>query len=486
MKKLVGNITTLKCIFITLLFINVGYSQTISPKKLDATAICASASFNQYNATFVYRDFPSGTTFSIELSNENGSFANPIATTINTITNISATEQNINFAIPTTIVGSPNYKLRAKSSTGVTSAPFLNFSNEESFSVYFYTYTKSFFINDANPNASFCSGGSLRLSVYNPTPENQNSSPANYSNIKYKWYRNNLLLSGQSGTSIIVNTTGEYYSEIDYGPVCSDVNFGSNRVNVVNGDLANASINSSAGNPICSATLNTTLSTVSSALSYQWYKDNKEIEGATASEYITSEAGNYSVDIDFDGCKTTTSINLLVETLNATINVEEISFIGNGQIVPVEITTSVSNPEYKWFFEEELLPSVTTNTFNATQVGNYKAIVTDISDECFASKVFEFQLSSVIDPNVTKIPNTITPNNDDVNDFWVLPEEYAIGSNAKVVVMDPQGKIVVDTKEYQNNWPQEKIEYKNTVPIYYYIITPENGSAKKGTITIIN
>jgi hypothetical protein len=51
--------------------------------------------------------------------------------------------------------------------------------------------------------------------------------------------------------------------------------------------------------------------------------------------------------------------------------------------------------------------------------------------------------------------------------------------------MDAYGKVVLKTNDYQNNWPQDEINFKNVNPVYYYIITTANNNTKKGSITII-
>jgi hypothetical protein len=45
-----------------------------------------------------------------------------------------------------------------------------------------------------------------------------------------------------------------------------------------------------------------------------------------------------------------------------------------------------------------------------------------------------------VDPNVVLIPNYISPNNDGVNDTWILPQEY--GSNTEIVLLNSRGEVV--------------------------------------------
>jgi hypothetical protein len=47
-----------------------------------------------------------------------------------------------------------------------------------------------------------------------------------------------------------------------------------------------------------------------------------------------------------------------------------------------------------------------------------------------------------VDPNVVLIPNYISPNNDGVNDTWILPQEYVSGSNTEIVLLNSRGEVV--------------------------------------------
>ena len=56
-----------------------------------------------------------------------------------------------------------------------------------------------------------------------------------------------------------------------------------------------------------------------------------------------------------------------------------------------------------------------------------------------------------------------------------------------MTILSSLGEIVFETDNYDNynGWPQTSIEFKNFNPVYYYIITPNGGSAKKGSITLL-
>jgi hypothetical protein len=478
------------------------FAQTIAPQKLPFSQICAGAPhptkpgevFNEFQAQFKIMGFNANEVFVVELSDPSGSFVTAqIATT--TLAPLAgtppdtATDRTLTFAIPTNLVGSDTYQLRVKSSTGVTSTSF-NINVPGSVKVlpaFFKAYNGPFFINDKSNTVSYCNGGSVALTIYNPTPSIPSSSPANYPQLKYNWYKDGILISGQSGSSLVVNSNGEYYAEINYGP-CSDVNYSSQRVNVTGVSGAAASIVSSSGNPFCSSLGNTTL-TASAGNAYVWKKENAVIAGATAQTYQTNLPGIYTCDVDFGGCKSTGSIDLKVFEINSTISgvdVDKVNAISEGETLSVTTTTTAVSPSYQWFLNDVLIAGESTNSLEVSAEGKYKVIISQTSG-CQIINEFLFEVSFKKNFNVPQVSNIVTPNGDSINDTWIIPDQYISGTNTQVMILSSSGEIVFQTNDYDNynGWPQTAIEFNNYNPVYYYIITPSGQSAIKGSITLV-
>ena len=121
-------------------------------------------------------------------------------------------------------------------------------------------------------------------------------------------------------------------------------------------------------------------------------------------------------------------------------------------------------------------------------MSNYNFIRTGLSyfitTSCNASTEFPFIVREAF-PNVEKIPNLISPNGDGENDTWVIPQTYVSGTDTEVILISYQGRIELKTNSYQNNWPENQLDFKAINPIYYYIITTSDGKIKKGTITVV-
>lgn len=456
------------------------YAQTITPQRLVFSKICA-GKFNGFDATFNHSGFPSGTEFEVQLSDPTGSFTNPIGTTIVSSTNISTSQKRIRFSVPNTLIGSENYKLRVKSSTGFFSAPFLNAASNASFAVYFKSFENTFSINKKENPVSLCTGGSFSIIIDNPTPENLNSSPVNFPNLKYKWYQDNTVIPGANLSSLSVSRIGTYYAEIDYGS-CSDANFSSNRVAIVNAVITTATITSSQGNPVCTANASTILST-QKGNSYQWFKDNVAISGATTSSIETNQVGNYAVNVNFGGCESKPSIDLKSISIKGTLNEQSPIQLVPNTTKTVSVSTDVVNSIYSWFKNDNLISNANSSSIDLSEEGNYKVKLTHPT--CPVSDEIPFEIQFTFDPNIKEIPNVVTPNNDGFNDTWQLPLKYTAGNNVEVIIVSAIGEVVLSTKEYTNNWPENTSNLKSAHSVYYYSIISPDESVKKGSITLI-
>ncbi len=466
------------------------YAQTpvIGPQQLPFEKICAGlvvngVVFNEYFATFSYVDFPAGTTFAVELSDETGSFTTPTATTTISFTDDAVLkQQTIKFAVPTNLKGSDLYSLRIKSlnTTPVVYSPRVkNAIGNTTFAVYYSTYVSSFYINDKQPTAMICSGGSISLSVYNPTPSDQASSPANYSNLKYKWYKDDVVIPGQSSKELVVNAPGKYFAEIDYG-FCSDANFSSNRVTVSTSGSGggSATISSSLGNPFCESGTGTVL-TATSGNSYVWKKDGAVISGATTRSINANVSGVYTVDVDFGGCKATGSIDLKNSGFTASIDVAETTAINEGETLNVSVTTDATNPSFVWLLNGNAINGATSNTYGVTVPGNYTVKISQATG-CISSKELNFKVTGPSAP-ATVIPNVVSLQ----NPYWNIPDVYKT-AQTKIIILSANGEIMFDGLG-SNYDPQANSfikDFKNVNPVYYYVIQSDTGE-KKGSITVI-
>ncbi|MGB3585309.1 MAG: gliding motility-associated C-terminal domain-containing protein, partial [Tunicatimonas sp.] len=84
-----------------------------------------------------------------------------------------------------------------------------------------------------------------------------------------------------------------------------------------------------------------------------------------------------------------------------------------------------------------------------------------------------------------EIPSAFTPNNDNINDFWVLPNAV-IFSSVKVTVYDRFGNNVFESTNYQNDWDGTYNGEALPAGSYYYtIVLPRELKDYSGTVTLL-
>ncbi|MCG3164979.1 MAG: hypothetical protein POELPBGB_00739 [Bacteroidia bacterium] len=88
----------------------------------------------------------------------------------------------------------------------------------------------------------------------------------------------------------------------------------------------------------------------------------------------------------------------------------------------------------------------------------------------------------LIEPNnEIEIPNFVTPNNDNQNDYFEIKNLLIGDTKNALTIFNRWGNKIYETDNYQNNWDGDK----HSAGTYFYILTQPDGTTSKGTITLI-
>lgn len=236
------------------------------------------------------------------------------------------------------------------------------------------------------------------------------------------------------------------------------------------------------------------------SLTFDWYKKTSE----TTSDFVSSgptltvtQPGTYYVRTNYGACtpdsysysnEVTVEESSGASEFTSSVNVPASNSISTDETLTVTATTTASNPVYKWYLDGNPITDATSATYLVQTAGSYKVAITQTAG-CVATKEHSFTVTLKDGtsgfPDVANIPNFISPNGDGINDTWQIPLEYINEKNTEVLILNSKGDTVLKTNNYQNNWPDSPLDFKNVNPVYYYIITTVDGKVKKGSITVV-
>ncbi|WP_340198471.1 gliding motility-associated C-terminal domain-containing protein [Ascidiimonas sp. W6] len=295
-----------------------------------------------------------------------------------------------------------------------------------------------------------------------------------YTEFNLNWKKNGTAINhSQSILSLnSYNENGDYKLEASYG----DIQFTTNTLSVQLGIPENDIISDT--DFICSnnGAANFSITNYNGAV-YNWYLGEKLIRTSNESTFTATEAGSYSVETIYKGCA------VFSDYFELKPFGEDVVEIFPSQQVYIQTGGSENvfakgADSYQWIDSKGMVVS-TSNSFIAMEEGTFYLVAQ--KDGCEIRKEVTVAIS-----DVTEVPNIITPNQDNINDKWVLPAKFVNDPDIEVMICDTYGKPVLKTKAYQNNWPMNTASVKYEASIYYYNIHKNGESLKKGSITVVN
>ena len=223
-----------------------------------------------------------------------------------------------------------------------------------------------------------------------------------------------------------------------------------------------------------------------SLVNYSWnYGDNSTALGQLPSAHTYASMGTFNVKLivtNSFGC-VDDSVKTFVVYPNPVVYAGPDDVVLEGGTFNLKATATGNNLTFLWSSNPS--PSNLSSTTILNPVANPVVDITYIlrvyaqggctnSDSVFI-KVLKFP----------EIPNTFTPNNDGIHDFWEIKYLFTYPGN-KVQVFTRTGQLVFESKGYAKPWDGNMNGKSLPFDTYYYIIEP--GSGRKpitGFVTII-
>ena len=295
--------------------------------------------------------------------------------------------------------------------------------------------------------------------------------------------------TGQTGDTIFVNPTSTTSYTVVATDTCSTVSF-PDTVNIVF-NLSPFISSTVEDTEIClnsTTTLTPTIIGGVAPLSYQWNTGSNNTSISVSPNNTTS----YTITTT-DACNTTISataeVTVLVSNLNVSLDFENPQCDGVDLFLSPVISNGIPPYNYTWSGFGILQTNPQTGELIASnpQTGNYSIIVTDA---CGLTEMASTPVE-VIECDIS-IPNIITPNGDDENDFFII-DNLDHHPNTKIVIYNRWGRVVFKSDNYKNNWNGVNMSgNKVSEGTYYYALELvdttqcENGIPCNGFITVMH
>ncbi len=348
------------------------------------TAICAGVGgFNQYYAKIGWAGNANGSNeFILELSDVTGDFTNATELVkIGDQNGNSSKEFDAEFSIPTNTRGQ-GYKMRVRSTDPASTS-----AESTAYNMYYMDVTNNINISDDGsgvPPGTICATGPITLEVDNVT------NPETY---QYIWYLSGSPISGETGHTLNVTSSGMYFALIDYGPICSgSANTDSNIVDVtIGGGGEGIFITLPAITILCVGESQAlSINRTDPSWNFRWFKNDVEIPSATLPTYTVDAntadfEGDYQVEISSSSICNERSAPITMNNADdftvSQDNAPNIVVLPS-QVKTVSVSTTAVSPTYKWFRNSAEISGETANSINVTQAGTYYAEVTQGGGTC--------------------------------------------------------------------------------------------------------
>jgi gliding motility-associated-like protein len=238
-----------------------------------------------------------------------------------------------------------------------------------------------------------------------------------------------------------------------YTVTVTDANGCSTQGNYVVTDNSSFSANANGPTEVCMGDLVTLVADSVSGATYQWYMDGQILNGANSNVFVTPAAGSYTVTIT-SVCGNFVSDPIVVKVHS----VDNISTSPNVIVCPGESTQLLASggTNYSWSPSNGLnytnIPNPIATPSQATQY-----VVTITND-------FGCKTTATIDVAMCDtliIPSGYSPNNDVVNDYFVIKGIEHYPGN-KIWIYNRWGNLIYKAHDYDNKWDG----YSNVSGIY--------------------
>ncbi|CAM1346610.1 gliding motility-associated C-terminal domain-containing protein [Tenacibaculum insulae] len=383
MNKITKSIQILLAVLFLCMHCNTAFSQTLNtPVIAGGGSACDPTGTTNFPVDFSFSGsvFNSDNVFFIELSDENGSFAD--ASKVKELRKLESTAANnynqafnisTSFILPADTFGK-NYKVRIR-----TTSPVME-SESVSFEAYHDMVTDSEIGINNDQDFALCDGESKEVSLTTDVVG------------EYQWFRRvgttDTLVATTQDPKFTITQAGTYFVVIDYGNCGGPKSRFIKAIGIANSD---AQINGAAVIEICGDEAHTFEATSNdTAYTYEWYKDDELKQTSNSNTYTTPTAGQFGVYhliVKLGDCEVKSNEVELKQKTTADFTVTTTGALKTillpGEARELCIQHDASSATIQWYKDDSPLGARRQLCMNATGAGLYFARVTkSVSGSC--------------------------------------------------------------------------------------------------------
>lgn len=202
----------------------------------------------------------------------------------------------------------------------------------------------------------------------------------------------------------------------------------------------------------------------------------------------TTAVGNYSGDILF---RSTGAPDASLATTSSTVNPAPLTIKADDKTKEFKTANPVLTATYTGFVNNEgveqltTLPDISTTANDDSPAGQYPITVSGAAALNYTFNYVAGILTVTAIEVPLVIPNTFTPNNDGINDTWVI-KNLDTYQKYTVQIFNRNGESLFFSNRYSQPWDGKYKGAKLPAGTYYYVIDLHTGSKPlAGSITII-
>lgn len=290
--------------------------------------------------------------------------------------------------------------------------------------------------------------------------------------VQYQWLLNNNVISGALSDSLLPAQAGTYIAIVDSGnAICPGLDTISiNEALPVTFDLGNVVT-------FCEGDSVLIKSGVTDSATYQWLYNSQVLNQDGDSLYATN-SGLYVLNVwSVFECKSSDSLVVMTEIIAGPVKVncpqiQGINHLFTWDPVPGATGYEISTDSVlSW-----TIPSSGTLGLSHQTTSSIKTIYVHALSGSFCPP----GPASESAPCEIVIPNILTPNKDNKNDFFFIKNiEQFPGTRIKI--FNRWGTKIFESSDYTNNWDGNKAPDG----VYFYEVSAPGLEVKKGNVTII-